>query len=496
MSRLWTALLAGVLLAGPAAASGTLRIGMQDDPELLDPARSGGLPDRVVLAALCDKLIDTAPDGAFVPQLATAWTWAPDGLALILTLRPGVRFHDGTPMDAAAVRDNLERYRANPRSLRRGELKPVAAVEVVDPGTVRLRLSEPYAPLIAVLADRAGMMLSPAQIGPLGDGVAAGLVCAGPFRFNERVAQDRIVLDRFPEYWAGPPDLDRVIYRPFPDSTVRLASLRAGALDLIERVAPSDLETVRGERRLRLLSSPSIAFRTMSINLAGGTPLGHDPRVRAAFEAAIDRDVINQVAAEGAFRTANQFEPTGTQYWNPDFPVPARDPARARALLAQAGLGRVPVVLTVANNPLDQQTGALIQSMAGEAGFDVTLRTMEAVSATDATRRGDYEASILIWSGRADPDGNAAVWLACDGFLNWGKYCDPRMDELLRQGRQLTDPAARVPVYREIAAIMQRDRPHIVLYNPTWLWAASDRVEGFVPQPDGLIRLGGVRLRP
>ncbi len=489
-----------MLLAMPALAAGTLRIGLQDDPELLDPARSSGLPDRVVLAALCDKLIETDAGGGFVPQLATAWAWSADGLALTLTLRDGVRFHDGAPLDANAVRDNLERYRANPRSVRRGELRPVSGVETVDARTVRIRLSEPYAPLVAVLADRSGMMLSPAQIGPLGEGVATAPVCAGPFRFTERVAQDRIVLDRFPEYWnAAAVRLDRVVYRPFPDSTVRLANLQAGALDMIERLAPTDLAAVRRDRKLRLVSAPSVAYRTLSINVGAGEaaskPLGRDPRVRAAFEAAIDREVINQVALEGAFRPANQFEPAGTRYWNPAHPVPPRDVARARALLRDAGLDRTPVTLTIGNNPVDQQTGTVIQAMAAEAGFDVTLRTLEAVAGVDAARRGDYEMTLVIWSGRADPDGNVNIWLACDGFLNWGKYCNPRMDQLLAEGRRLADPAQRVPVYREIADIMQRDRPHLVLYNPTWLWGLGEAVEGFAPQPDGLIRLQGVRLR-
>lgn len=493
-------LLALLLQAGLASAAGTLRIGLQDDPELLDPARSSGFQDRVVLASLCDKLIDTDAQGGFVPQLATAWAWSADGLALTVTLREGVRFHDGTAMDADAVRENLERYRTNPRSVRRGELRPVTAVEAVDARTVRLRVAEPYAPLVSVLADRSGMMLSPAQIRLVGDGVASGPVCAGPFQFTERVAQDRVVLDRFPGYWAGPAALDRVVFRPFPDSTVRLANLKAGALDMIDRLAPADVAEVRGNRRLRLLTAPSIAYRTMALNTGAGEaaqkPLGRDARVRAAFEAAIDRGVINQVALEGAFQPANQFEPAGTRYWNPAHPVPPRDVAMARALLKEAGLDRVAVTLSIANNPVDQQTGTVIQAMAAEAGFDVALRTTEAVSGVEAARRGDFEAIIVIWSGRADPDGNVSLWVACDGFLNWGKYCNPQLDALLAQGRRITDPEQRVPIYREVAAILQRDRPHLVLYNPTWLWATSTAVDGFAPQPDGLIRLQGVRLRP
>ena len=484
--------------AVPAVAAGTLRVGMESDVALLDPALSGGLPDRVVLAAVCDKLIDTAPNGDFAPQLATAWAWSPDGLALTLTLRDGVRFQDGTPMDADAVRANLERYRTDPKSLRRGELRPVAAVEVVDPRTVRLRLSEPYAPLIAVLADRAGMMLSPAQIRDAPDEASNRPACAGPFRVTERVPQDHIALERFPGYWnAGAISLDRVVYRFFPDSTVRLANLRAGALDMIERVAPADWADVSGDKRLQTFRAPSIAFRLISFNVSGNTLLDRDARVRTAFAASVDRAVINQVAMDGVYVPANQFEAAGTRYNDPALPVPPRNVDRAKALLREAGVtGRVPVSLLVSNTPLDAQIATMIQAMASDAGFDVTIRTQEAVSGTEAMRRGDYEAGMVIWSGRPDPDGNTSIWLSCQGFVNFGKYCSKPMDELLAQGRRTTGSDARVPIYRQVAELAQADLPYMVLYNPTWLWATSGKVSGFVPQADGLMRMTGVRLAP
>lgn len=184
-AMMFVALLA-IALPLQVNAQGTLRVGMQDDPDVLDPARSGTFAGRIVFAAACDKLIDLDPSLAFVPQLATSWAWAPDGLSLTLTLRDGVRFQDGATLDAEAVRANLDRYRAAPESVRKTELKSVETVEVVDPLTVRLSLAHPDAPLLAVLADRAGMMLSPRS---LADGARPELpVCAGPFRIVRRVA--------------------------------------------------------------------------------------------------------------------------------------------------------------------------------------------------------------------------------------------------------------------------------------------------------------------
>ena len=192
---------ASIILFGTSAGAADLRIALNEDPDILDPAQGGSFVGREVFAALCDKLIDVAPDMKFVPQLATEWTWSADGKALTMKLRDGVLFHDGTKLDADAVKINLDRYRTDPESRRKGEVKPIANVVVVDPLTVRLELAEPYAPLLAVLADRAGMIMSPKALTELGDKIGTKPVCAGPYRFVERVAQERIVVERFDKYW-------------------------------------------------------------------------------------------------------------------------------------------------------------------------------------------------------------------------------------------------------------------------------------------------------
>lgn len=476
----------------PALASGTLRIGLNEDPDVLDPGRAGTFVGRIVFAAVCDKLIDTDAKNEFVPQLATAWQWSPDSLALTLTLRDGVQFHDGSKLDAEAVKANLERYRSAPESVRKSELKPVTSVEVVDPRTVRLHLSQPYAPLVAVLADRAGMMIAPAA---LGSDFSQHLPCAGPFKLTERVAQDRIVVDRFPGYWnAGAIHLDRIVYQPIPDTTVRLVNLQAGQLDMVERLGPTDAAAVKKNPNLRLVTSTALAYYTISINLAAPDSPLKDPRVREAFEAAIDRNVINQVVMDGQYVPSNQFEAPGTTYWDAAHPVPARDVAKAKALLAQAGVPHPRFSLSVANNPVQQQVGQVIQSMVAEAGFDMKLLSAEANAMVASARAGKYDAALVIWSGRPDPDGNVAIWLQCDGFLNWGKYCNPKFDELLAKARGVTEVPARQALYRQVAGVYLADRPHLVLYHAKWLWALSDKVSGFVPTPDGLIRPQGIAI--
>jgi peptide/nickel transport system substrate-binding protein len=491
MRRIGAVFLGLFVFAGTASAT-TLRIGLNEDPDALDPARGGSFVGRVVFAAVCDKLIDTDANNNFVPQLATAWSWSPDNLALTVTLRAGVSFHDGQAMDADAVKANLERYRSAPESVRKSELKPVSSVEVVDPHTVRLHLAQPYAPLVAVLADRAGMMISPKA---LGRDVTADLPCAGPFKLTERVAQDRIVVDRFPGYWnAGAIKLDRIVYHPQPDTTVRLVNLQAGQLDMVERLGPTDVATVKKNPKLTLISQTALAYYSMSINLvAPDSPL-KDARVRAALEASIDRSVLNQVVFDGQFIPSNQFEAPGSRYWDPDHPVPPRDVAKAKALLKEAGQEHPSFTLLIGNSPVEQQVGQVVQSMASEAGFDIKLQAAEANALVAAGRAGNYQATIVIWSGRPDPDGNVAIWLACDGFLNWGKYCNPKFDDVLSRARGVTDVAQRQALYKQLVDIYLTDRPQLILYHAKWLWALSDKVSGFTPTPDGLIRPQGITI--
>ncbi|MFT8243528.1 ABC transporter substrate-binding protein [Roseomonas sp. BN140053] len=502
-SLLIPALLAIGLVSGAAGARGAtvLTVGLAGDPGVLDPAQSGNFIDRNVFAALCDKLIDTDAEMNYVPQLATSWEWSEDRRTLTLRLRDGVQFQDGTRFDAAAVKVNLDRFKTMPRSVRRAELAALERVEVVDPLTVRLQLSVPYGPLLAVLADRSGMMLSPTAIQQQGEAIAQRPVCAGPFAFTERVAQDRIVVDRFPGYWnAAAITIDRIIYRPITDSTVRLVNLQSGQLQIADQLAPTDVPAVQANPRLHFARHVAAAYRTLQFNVAHGpradTPLGRDPRLRQALEKAIDREAINQVVFNGLFVPSNQTEAPGSRYWNPDHPVRGVDLAGARALLQQAGVSRSSFTLSLANSPIDAQIGEVIQAMAREAGFEVKLQQIESNAGNQQNLAGEFDAALLTWSGRSDPDANLSIWMACNGPFNFGHYCNPRMDALLTEARSLSEPSSRIPLYRQVVDLYRADMPQIILYHYTWLWGLSERVEGFVPNADGLIRPQGLKLRP
>jgi peptide/nickel transport system substrate-binding protein len=495
-------MLAGMLAAcaGGAMAETTLRIGLAEDPDVLDPTLARTYVGRIVFAGICDKLFDITADLKIVPQLATGYSWSADNKALTVTLRSGVRFQDGEPMDAAAVKYSLERHLKMPGSFRKAEIGAVSSVDVVDDHTVRLNLSTPFAPLLAQLTDRAGMMVSPKAAKAAGDKFGNHPVCAGPYKFVERIAQDRIVLDKFADYWdKDNVHIDKVIYQPIPDSTVRLANLRSGQLDFIERAAATDVKSIEREKKLQLSAIVSLGYDGITINLANGDMaknlLGQDPRVRRALELSLDRDAINQVVFEGQFLPGNQWVSPQNPYYAKNDPAPKRDVAKARALLKEAGVSNASFTLMVPIGPEAERAAQVIQSMAKEAGFDIKLQVTEFARALDLAERGKMEAFFLAWSGRTDPDGNLYSFFACGAALNYGLYCNPGVEKELDLSRTTADPAERLKHYEAIAAQSAKDEPIIYLFHRKWIYAYSPKLSGFTPIPDGLVRVKGLTLR-
>ena len=227
----------------------------------------------------------------------------------------------------------------------------------------------------------------------------------------ERLQQDRIVVERFADYWnKGAVAIDRIVYQPITDSTVRLANLKSGQLDLIERTLATDMDGVRGDARLRLATVVELGYQGITINVAKGEPakgpLGQDPRVRQALSLAIDREALNQVVYNGAYIPGNQWVSPEHPYYQQRFPVPKRDVAQAKRLIQQSG-AKTPITvdLMVPNNPETRQAAEVIQAMTAEAGFDLKIRVTEFATSLKEAEEGRYQAYMLNWSGRPDPDG-------------------------------------------------------------------------------------------
>jgi peptide/nickel transport system substrate-binding protein len=491
------AALIGLAVTALPAAAQTLRVGLQEDPDALDPHRARTFVGRLVFTSLCDKLVDIDEKLQFQPQLATAWSWSADNKVLTFKLRGGVKFHDGETMDAAAVKASLDRARTLPDSLRKSELASVASVDVVDPLTVAITVKQPDATLLAQLSDRAGMVLSPkAMAGDFGQKP----VCAGPYRFVERVQNDRIVLEKFADYWDkdGGYNFQRLVFQPIPDTTVRLANLRAGSIDMLERLAPSDVESVKGDSKLTFAPVVGLGYQGITFNIANGAraeknPL-RDKRVRQALQLAIDRDAINEVAGAGIYEPAQQAYPEASPFFDKAHPPTKRDVAKAKALLKQAGQEHPTFELMFGNNTVTQQINEMIQAMAAEAGFEVKLRATEFATSQKESAAGNFDATQYGWSGRPDPDGNIHTFVTCKGALNDGRYCNTEVDRLLDEARSVNDLARRQSLYAAANVILQDDLPIVYVYYQPWPFALAKKVTGFKAYPDGMIRLKGVKF--
>jgi peptide/nickel transport system substrate-binding protein len=368
---------------------------------------------------------------------------------------------------------------------------------VVNDLTVRVNLSQPLVPLLAALTDRAGMMVSPKAAKALGDKFGTRPVCTGPYRLVERVAQGRMVFERFADYWdKGAIAIDRVEFMPITDSTARLASLRSGDLHMIERVSPTDLAEIRGDAKLRVSGVAELGYQTIPLNVNNG-PRGKtfaDVRVRQALDLAIDRETLVKAVFNNEYIAGNQWVSPQSPYYTAKFPVRKRDVARAKQLLREAGQPNLAFTLIVPPERDRQEAAQIIQSMLAEAGVTVTLQTQENVTMLTNGRKGDFEAYFTFWSGRPDPDGNVYTFNVCGGGQNDSHYCNAELDALLNKARHVADPGERKKLYDQANEILIRDVPRLLLWHRRVFTGYSARVQGFTPHPDGIIRLKGLRL--
>jgi peptide/nickel transport system substrate-binding protein len=477
----------------------TLRIALAEDADILDPTLARTFVGRIVFMGLCDKLFDINEKLAILPQLATGYDYT-DQKTLILHIRDGVTFHDGEKLDAAAVKYSLERHATMAGSTRKAELSAMDHVDVVDPLTVKIVLKSPSAPFISQLADRAGMIVSPKAAEAAGKEFGLRPVCAGPFKFTERVAQDHITLDRYPGYWdAANVHFARVTYQIMVNSTAKFANLQAGAVDIAERLAATDVPAAKANPKIKVNIIPSLGFQAMNFNISrkdgGKSATGQSALVRKALELSIDRQALVDVVYNGIHTPVSQGVPASSPYHAPEITVPGRDVAKAKALLAQAGVKTpVPVTLTVSTNPDQQQSAEVIQSMAAEAGFEVKVQATEFTSLLSQEDAGDFQANLEGWSGRVDPDGDLYSFLQTGAPLNNWQYSNKDVDTWLNAARATTDVAERRALYGKVAAKVHDDLPIMYLYTTSWVTAVSSKLTGFQPVADGMIRIKGMTL--
>ena len=486
-----------------AQAGGTLTLALAEDPDALDPTLARTLVGREVFINMCEKLYDVDEELTLIPQLAAELPEVTDeGKTVTIKLRDDAVFNDGTKMDAAAVKTSLDRHRTLEGSARTGDLAAVESVEVVDPTTVTLRLTEPYAPLTAQLADRAGMIMSPKQLQALGDKFGTDPVCVGPFSFVSRTAGSEIVLEKATDYYdADQVKADGITYRVITDGNVRQANVKSGDVQIAERIAATDVATLENDPAVKLIGQDSLGYQGISINIGNvagigqpvgkiDTPLGRSPELREAFELSLDREVINQVVFAGKYKPGCTPLPPASPFYDEGIECTERDVEAAKTLIEESGeTTPVPVTLTIGTSPENLRLGQVIQSQAKEAGFEVEVASTEFASALDASDAGNFDTFQVGWSGRVDPDGNIYNFLHTGAPLNITGGSDPDIDKWLEEARLVEDEEERKALYTQVIEKAAEQRPIIYLYHPVNYLATGPDVVGVEYFADGLPRL-------
>jgi peptide/nickel transport system substrate-binding protein len=500
--------LTGCQPAGSSWPDDVLVVGQVAEPRSLDPHVATSLNDFRILVNLYEGLVRFA-DGSLEiePALAVRWTVSHDGLSYRFELRRNVRFHDGTPFDAEAVKFNLDRLRdpSHPYS-HTGPFPlafffdPIREVEVIDPHQVVLHLDEPFAPLLANLAYPTGLMVSPAAVRRYGKAFGRNPVGTGPFRFAGWDPGRRVVIERNPDYHGRSPPLRTIVFRPLTDPMTRIAELMAGGVDLVAELAPDQVALLRSDPHYRVYEQvgPHLWFLILNLREA---PF-RDRRMRLAVNLAIDREGIVERILQGTAAVATGPVPAAFG-WAHDAglePFP-HDPERARALVEEAGYDEgVEITLLAPQEGSGMlapvQMATAIQADLAEVGIRARIETYEwnsYLARVNAGLEGRGDMAEMAWMTN-DPDTLPYLALRStavpdQGGFNSGYYSNPEVDRLIDAARVETDRQQRAEIYRELEQQVLRDLPWAIVASWRQNVVAQAQLHGFRLQPSFFLLL-------
>lgn len=486
---------------------GDLVMALSAEPDRLDPTTSSSLYTRYVMQTMCQKLYDIDANGDIIPQLATELPEvSEDGLTVRIPVRDDAQFADGTPFNAEAAAQTIDRGVNLEGSSRKSELGPIEKVVAVDDTTVEVTFSKPFAPLTAALADRAGMILSPKALEEKGEAFGDSPVCVGPFKFVERVPQTSIKVERDPLYYdAENVHLDTITYRIITDSNIRAANLRSGDVQVADTISTQDVDELMNEEGIGILQVGSLGYQGITVNVGNtdgvgaapgviDTPIGSDPVVRKALSMSIDREALVQSVFNGYHETACSPVSPASPFTSPASEAcPEYDPEAAKSMLEEAGIETpYKLEMQVSNNPDTIRFAQALQAAVADGGFEIEILPVEYSTLLDVQDRGDYEILQLGWSGRVDPHGNMFNFLSTGGGANYAGYSNPDVDELLTQASQTNDIAERADLYGQAVTQVQEDNPIIYLYRIRSLTGYSTDIAGVETFADGVVHLSNV----
>jgi peptide/nickel transport system substrate-binding protein len=479
---------------------GELIVGYDIEPESLDihVGERDQLP--AIMGNVFDTLLVKAPDGSFQPGLATSWEVSADGLSYTFHLRQGVKFHDGTPFNAEAVKFNFERI-LDPAIESRWAIQlvgPYDSSEVVDEYTFRVKLKEPYGPFLEALTQAFLGMVSPTAVTKWGDEYYLHQTGTGPFIFKEYVPKDHLTLERNPDYnWApaayqhqGLAYLDRMLFRFIPESATRLGTVETGETHLIHNVPPRDVAILQANPSLQVYINPTSGrARHYTLNIE------RDPTselaVRRALNVAIDREQIVKTLFGDVYSPAYGHLAPKTLFYDPELEKEfgqkyAHDPARAAKLLEEAGWimgadgirykdGKPLKLLLVAAS--QREVHELVQAQLKQVGFDVEFQMPAVPAFFEACGKG--EANLCFLGGMSPPD--PGLWMrgffGLDGQYNWSRHSNTQLDNLLNEGVKTVDQAKRQEIYSQASRIIRDEALTLPVYYEKDIFVARTEVK-------------------
>jgi peptide/nickel transport system substrate-binding protein len=457
----------------------------------MDPRLSNQLEERQVLFLLYDTIVSVDSDLSLKPGLAKSWSIENEGKRYVFDLQEGVRFHDGTPFNAEAVKWNIEqRLDEKVKSSQRNQLRPViASIEVVAPYVVAINLNYPFPALTAELSDRAGMMVSPAASEKFGQDLGRNPVGTGPFIFEQWIQGTQIKLARNPNYWQrGAPHLNSIVFRTIPNAVLGLQRIAIGEIDIVGGLSPSDVRQI-DQRTTAAIKLPF--GRWYALQWQVDKPPFNNLKLRTAIAHAIDRDRINQIIFDGQGTIANGLSPEGLWYSNPFKPITYQfSQEKARDLLKEAGWNMSdPITVWAPSEATYNKISQLVAEQLSAAGLNISISPIA---------QSEYYARVVqrvvnfaptTWSQRPDPDSLYYFLLHSKGDGNTTGYSSPQVDLLLDKGRSITSREERARIYGEIQNLVMQDFPYIPLFFGADYVAINKNVRDWTPYPDSFLRL-------
>ena len=482
---------------------GTLNVGLDSDAVTLDPLKSTALVDRQVMLNMYDTLVRVDTQNKIQADLATSWSY-PSPTQLVFTLRSDVKFEDGTPFNADAVVANINRIlntaTASPPSPRLSEISSVTSVQAVDATHVQFNLKAPFAPLLAALTDRAGMMLSPKALASGEDiGNAPKNVGSGPFEFSDWVKGDHLTLARNPNYWeksasgAALPYLDKLVYHPITNESVEYTNLETNTIQAADVVAPTDVAAAKSNPALTYKQISGLSFFGIELNTQAA-PF-NNVNARRAVSWGVNRQEIVTSNLHGVGVVAQgPISPTSWAYSKSIAPY-SYDTTKAKAELQQGGISSLTFTLLISSgSPAVAQQAQFLQQELQGAGITMNIKQETFASLLADSAAHNFQAALLGWSGRPDPDGNMYSWFHTGGGFNDMQYSNPQVDTLLDAARTSNDQSARATDYQQAESLMLQDAPYVFLYHGVSIQATSKNVQGYTLLPTGIMEFAQVSL--